>query len=132
MCTLPVVRFHGQIRGKKLLLCCDQATLVKKRISPLISTDELHHILRQKTATVFAARSYREYADSHISGAISLATDPFSTLFPADVGPVKQSAYQVIFFNQIVTTPKQLSNKSLLDIDLFLNEVFNKALRREK
>ncbi len=41
-----------------------------------ISTAELRAILKNKTATVFDARPYREYSISHIPGARSLAAKP--------------------------------------------------------
>lgn len=76
LCVLCLL--SGFTAEAKVSVCSvDQATLVeKKSITPQISTDELRHILRQKTATVFDARPYREYAVSHIPGALSLAPKP--------------------------------------------------------
>ncbi len=76
LCVLCLLSgFTAEVRGGVCPI--DQATLVeKKSITPQISTDELRQILRQKTATVFDARPYREYAVSHIPGALSLAPKP--------------------------------------------------------
>ena len=73
LCLLPCFTAQAGIS----VCSVDRATLVeKKSITPQISTDELRQILRQKTATVFDARPYREYAVSHIPGALSLAPKP--------------------------------------------------------
>jgi len=55
-----------------------------------ISTDELRTILRDKTATVFDARPFKEYAISHIPGAINLSPKPGvpMSLYISDVNEI--------------------------------------------
>lgn len=50
-----------------------QGTLMEKEKTPEVSTDELRQILAQKSATVFDARPFKEYAVSHIPGALNVA-----------------------------------------------------------
>jgi rhodanese-related sulfurtransferase len=44
--------------------------------TPEVSTEELQTILREKSATVFDARPFQEYAISHIPGALNVAAKP--------------------------------------------------------
>lgn len=54
-----------------------QATLAQPdQTTAEISTAELRRVLEQKTATVFDARPYLEYAASHIPGALNVAAKP--------------------------------------------------------
>lgn len=41
-----------------------------------VSTEELRHILAEKSATVFDARPFKEYAISHIPGAVNVSAKP--------------------------------------------------------
>jgi rhodanese-related sulfurtransferase len=54
-----------------------QATLIEAdQKTPEVSTEELQTILRDKSATVFDARPFPEYATSHIPGALNVAAKP--------------------------------------------------------
>ncbi len=53
-----------------------QATLMEKEKTPEVSTEELRQILAQKSATVFDARPFKEYAISHIPGVLNVAPKP--------------------------------------------------------
>jgi rhodanese-related sulfurtransferase len=54
-----------------------QATLLEPgQKTPEISTEELQQILAAKSATVFDARPFNEYAVSHIPGAVNVAAKP--------------------------------------------------------
>lgn len=54
-----------------------QATLMEPdQKTPEISTEELRKILTEKSATVFDARPFKEYAVSHIPGAANVAAKP--------------------------------------------------------
>ncbi len=53
-----------------------QATLREKEKTPEVNTEELRQILAQKSATVFDARLPKEYAISHIPGALNVAAKP--------------------------------------------------------
>jgi rhodanese-related sulfurtransferase len=46
------------------------------QLTPEVSTEELRRILAEKSATVFDARPYREFAISHIPGALNAAPKP--------------------------------------------------------
>ncbi|MBI4758930.1 MAG: sulfur transferase [Chloroflexi bacterium] len=48
----------------------------KGQKTPEVSTGELRKILDQKSATVFDARPFKEYAVSHIPGALNVAPKP--------------------------------------------------------
>jgi rhodanese-related sulfurtransferase len=72
-----------------------------------VSTEELQTILREKSATVFDARPFQEYATSHIPGALNLAAKPgvsmdFYISDPAEVARVvknNKSAPIVLYCN---------------------------------
>lgn len=54
-----------------------QATLMESdQKTKEISTEELRKILAEKSATVFDARPFKEYAISHIPGAVNIAAKP--------------------------------------------------------
>lgn len=53
-----------------------QGTLQENEKTPEISTAELQQILAQKSATVFDARPFNEFAVSHIPGALNVAAKP--------------------------------------------------------
>jgi rhodanese-related sulfurtransferase len=54
-----------------------QATLMEPdQKTKEVSTEELRSILAQKSATVFDARPFKEYAVSHIPGAVNVAAKP--------------------------------------------------------
>jgi rhodanese-related sulfurtransferase len=54
-----------------------QATLLEsKEETPEISTEELMKLLAEKLPTVFDARPFKEYAVSHIPGALNLSAKP--------------------------------------------------------
>ncbi len=54
-----------------------QATLREpNQKTPEVSTEELGKILAEKSATVFDARPFREYAVSHIPGAVNVSAKP--------------------------------------------------------
>jgi rhodanese-related sulfurtransferase len=54
-----------------------QATLLEPgQKTPEVSTEELRKILTEKSAMVFDARPYREYAVSHIPGALNVSAKP--------------------------------------------------------
>jgi hypothetical protein len=54
-----------------------QATLMEPdQKTPEISTEDLRHILTEKSATVFDARPFNEYAVSHIPGAVNVSAKP--------------------------------------------------------
>jgi rhodanese-related sulfurtransferase len=54
-----------------------QATLMEsEQRTKEVSTDELRRILAEKSATVFDARPFKEFAISHIPGAINVAPKP--------------------------------------------------------
>ena len=54
-----------------------RATLLEPdQKTPEISTEELRTILATKSATVFDARPFNEYAVSHISGAVNVSAKP--------------------------------------------------------
>jgi rhodanese-related sulfurtransferase len=63
-------------RGQAVLNT-QQATLMEPdQKTPEISTEELRKILAEKSATVFDARPFNEYAVSHIPGAANVAAKP--------------------------------------------------------
>jgi len=68
-----------------------QATLTEtNQKTPEVSTDELRKILREKTAVVFDARPFKEFAISHIPGAVNVAAkagQPIS-LYISDVAEI--------------------------------------------
>ena len=53
-----------------------QGTLLEQEKTPEVSTEDLRQILDKKTATVFDARPFKEYAVSHIPGALNVAPKP--------------------------------------------------------
>jgi rhodanese-related sulfurtransferase len=58
-------------------LSIQQATLMEfDQKTSEVSTEELQTILREKSATVFDARPFQEYAISHIPGALHVAAKP--------------------------------------------------------
>ena len=68
-----------------------QATLLEPdQKTPEISTEELRSILTEKSATVFDARPFKEYAISHIPGAVNVSAKagvPIS-LYVSDVAEI--------------------------------------------
>jgi rhodanese-related sulfurtransferase len=68
-----------------------QATLMESdQKTPEISTQELRQILAERSATVFDARPFREYAVSHIPGAVNVAAKPGvpMSLYVSDVAEI--------------------------------------------
>jgi rhodanese-related sulfurtransferase len=66
----------GSARGESALNIF-QATLMEPgQKTPEVSTEELRKILTEKSAVVFDARPYREYAVSHIPGALNVSAKP--------------------------------------------------------
>lgn len=68
-----------------------QATLMEADQKALeISTEELRKILGEKTATVFDARPFKEYAVSHIPGALNVSAKPgvAIALYVSDVAEI--------------------------------------------
>jgi rhodanese-related sulfurtransferase len=58
-------------------LSIQQATLMEPdQKTPEISTEELRKILSEKSATVFDARPFNEYAVSHIPGTVNVSAKP--------------------------------------------------------
>jgi rhodanese-related sulfurtransferase len=57
-------------------LSIDHATLLEKEKTSEVSTDELRQILAKKSAVVFDARPFKEFAISHIPGALNVAPKP--------------------------------------------------------
>lgn len=54
-----------------------QTTLAERdQKTPEVTTEELNRILADKSATVFDARPFKEYAVSHIPGAVNVAAKP--------------------------------------------------------
>jgi rhodanese-related sulfurtransferase len=53
-----------------------QGTLMENEKTPEVSTAELQQILATKSATVFDARPFNEFAISHIPGALNVAAKP--------------------------------------------------------
>jgi rhodanese-related sulfurtransferase len=60
--------------------------------TPEISTDELRHILAEKSATVFDVRPANEFATSHIPGAVNVAQKPGTSkaLYVSDVAEISR------------------------------------------
>jgi rhodanese-related sulfurtransferase len=68
-----------------------QATLAEfDQKTPEISTQELRQILAEQSATVFDARPFKEYAVSHIPGAVNVAAKPGVpiSLYVSDVAEI--------------------------------------------
>ncbi|MGH8864959.1 MAG: rhodanese-like domain-containing protein [Burkholderiales bacterium] len=68
-----------------------QATLMETdQATPEVSTAELRSVLAENTAIVFDARSPKEYAVSHIPGAINVSAKPgvASSLYVSDVAEI--------------------------------------------
>nr|AAK01336.1 unknown [uncultured bacterium Pu11] len=68
-----------------------QATLVEPdQKTKEVSTEELRHILAEKGATVFDARPFKEYAISHIPGAVNVSAKPGvpMSLYVSDVAEI--------------------------------------------
>ena len=61
-----------------------------------ISTEELRHILADKSALVLDARPFREYAVSHIPGALNVAPKPGvpMSLYVSDVAEIDRLVHQ--------------------------------------
>jgi rhodanese-related sulfurtransferase len=73
------------------VLNIQQATLMEPdQKTPEISTEELQKILAEKSATVFDARPFNEYAVSHIPGAVNVAAKPGVpiSLYVSDVAEI--------------------------------------------
>ncbi len=63
--------------GGESALSIYQATLMEPgQQTPEVSTEELRKILAEKSAMVFDARPYREYAVSHIPGVLNVSAKP--------------------------------------------------------
>ena len=63
--------------GSQAGLSIQQATLIEPdQKTPEISTEELRKILSEKSAAVFDARPFNEYAVSHIPGAVNVSAKP--------------------------------------------------------
>ena len=69
VCAASVQAQNSVNIHRAALLEADQKT-------PDISTEELRQILRDKSATVFDARPFKEYAISHIPGAVNVSAKP--------------------------------------------------------
>ena len=68
-----------------------QATLMEPdQKTPELSTEELRKILAEKSATVFDARPFNEYAVSHIPGAVNVSAKPGVpiSLYVSDVSEI--------------------------------------------
>jgi rhodanese-related sulfurtransferase len=68
-----------------------QATLMEPdQQTPEIATQELRQILAEQSATVFDARPFKEYAVSHIPGAVNVAAKPGVpiSLYVSDVAEI--------------------------------------------
>ena len=68
-----------------------RATLMEAdQKTPDLSTEELRQILREKSATVFDARPFNEYAISHIPGAVNVAAKPgvAASLYVSDTAEI--------------------------------------------
>ncbi|MFY9585036.1 MAG: rhodanese-like domain-containing protein [Candidatus Acidiferrales bacterium] len=68
-----------------------QATLAEpSQKTPEISTEELRKVLSAKSATLFDARPFKEYAVSHIPGAVNVAAKPGvpMSLYVSDVAEI--------------------------------------------
>lgn len=100
-----------------------QATLMEAdQKTPEVSTEELQTILREKSATVFDARPFPEYATSHIPGALNVAAKPgvsvdFYISDPAEVARVvkdNKAAPIVLYCNgPFCSKSKRLSEELL-------------------
>lgn len=72
--TLGVYTSHA---SGQAAMNIQQATLMEAdQKTPEISTEELRKILAGKSATVFDARPFKEYAVSHIPGALNVSAKP--------------------------------------------------------
>lgn len=70
-----------------------QATLAEpKQKTREISTEELRQILLEKSATVFDARPFKEFATSHIPGAVNVSAKPGVpiSLYVSDVAEISR------------------------------------------
>lgn len=65
-----------------------QGTLLEKEKTPEVSTDELRQLLTQKSATVFDVRPAKEYAISHIPGAVNATSADVQRLLPGKTSPI--------------------------------------------
>src|SRR5262245_18415435 len=54
----------------------ERATLARPGRTPEVSTEELRRILAERSATVFDARPFMEFAIGHIPGALNVAAKP--------------------------------------------------------
>jgi len=61
-----------------------------------VSTEELRHILADKSALVLDARPFREYAMSHIAGAVNVAPKPGvpMSMYVSDVAEIDRLVHQ--------------------------------------
>lgn len=68
-----------------------QATLMEPdQKTPELSTEELRKIMAEKSATVFDARPFNEYAVSHIPGAVNVSAKPETSisLYVSDIAEI--------------------------------------------
>ena len=68
-----------------------QATLMEPdQKTPELSTEELRKIMAEKSATVFDARPFNEYAVSHIPGAVNVSAKPEASisLYVSDIAEI--------------------------------------------
>jgi len=65
-------------------------TMEPNQKTPEVSTEELRKILAEKSATVFDARPFKEYAVSHIPGAVNVSAKPgvSSSLYISDAAEI--------------------------------------------
>jgi len=74
---LLIVLFSASYANSQSSVNIDQATLMEPgKKTPEISTAELRKILAEKSATVFDARPFNEFAVSHIPGAVNVSGKP--------------------------------------------------------
>ena len=83
-------RLHTDSNGQAVLNI-QQATLMEPdQKTPEISTEELRKTLGEKSATVFDARPFNEYAVSHIPGAVNVSAKPgvSISLYVSDIAEI--------------------------------------------
>ena len=93
--VLPIVWLalgvYAPYASGQAVLNIQQATLLEPdQKTPEISTEELRNILAEKSATVFDARPFNEYAVSHIPGAVNVSAKPGVpiSLYVSDVAEI--------------------------------------------
>lgn len=109
--SLCGLMFGSTVRGEGSELSIFQATLIEPdQKTPNISTEEMHRILGDKSATVFDARAPEEYSVSHIPGALNARTVPIiDSIVQGDKG-----AAIVLYCNGLYCgQSKRLANKLL-------------------